>query len=155
MLLSLLARDNRMPHLFGLRAERRVYRYGLAALALAAAGLLVAVDGDTQRLVPLFAIGVFIGFTISQVGLVRHWAAAHPRRLAEFRAAINGFGAVLTATATVVFLLAKFTAGAWIVVCAGAAADAALQPDHAYYAHSPSSSGSARFPPEPSRCRRS
>jgi len=78
VLMSLLARDNRMPHLFGLRAERRVYRYGLGALALAAGLLLVAVGGDTQRLVPLFAIGVFIGFTISQTGLVRHWATTRP-----------------------------------------------------------------------------
>ena len=73
VLMSLLARDHRLPHLFYLRAERPVYRYGIAALALAAALLLVAVDAETNRLIPMFTIGVFIGFTISQVGLVRHW----------------------------------------------------------------------------------
>jgi len=117
VLLSLLARDNRMPHLFGLRAERRVYRYGLLALALAAGLMLVAVGGDTQRLVPLFAIGVFVGFTISQTGLVRHWARARPPGW-QFRAALNGFGALLTAAATIIFLAAKFLNGAWIVVVA-------------------------------------
>ena len=115
VLLSLLAQDNRLPHLFGLRAERRVFRYGLVALSLSAALLLCIVDGATQRLVPLFAIGVFIGFTISQTGLVLHWARTRPPRWRR-RAAINGVGAVLTATATVVFLASKFLAGAWIVV---------------------------------------
>ena len=87
VLLSLLARDNLLPHAFGLRGERPVFRYGVALLGLAGAALLTAVNGDTQRLVPLFAIGVFIGFTLSQVGLappglpVTHSAlAAHRRR---------------------------------------------------------------------------
>jgi amino acid transporter len=115
VLMSLLARDNRLPHLFGLRAERRVYRYGLVALALSAGAMLVAVNGDTQRLVPLFAIGVFIGFTISQTGLVHHWATQRPRRW-QLRAGLNAFGALLTAAATIIFLAAKFTSGAWIVV---------------------------------------
>jgi amino acid transporter len=115
VLLSLLAQDNRMPHLFGLRAERRVFRYGLVSLSASAALLLWIVNGNTQRLVPLFAIGVFIGFTISQTGLVLHWFRVRPPGWWQ-RAAINAFGALLTATATVVFLLAKFLAGAWIVV---------------------------------------
>ncbi len=71
VLLSLLARDNLLPHAFGLRGERPVFRYGVGLLGVAAAALLIAVNGDTQRLVPLFAIGVFIGFTLSQVGLAR------------------------------------------------------------------------------------
>jgi amino acid transporter len=115
VLLSLLAHDNRLPHLFGLRAERRVYRYGLASLSLLAGLLLWAVGANTQRLVPLFAIGVFIGFTISQTGLVRHWVTKRPRGW-QRRAAVNAFGALLTATATIVFLAAKFLEGAWIVV---------------------------------------
>jgi hypothetical protein len=115
VLLSLLARDNRMPHVFGLRAERRVFRYGLVALAASAAALLVIVGGNTQRLIPLYAIGVFTGFTISQTGLVRHWLTS-PGPGRWRRASINGFGAVLTAIATVVFLAAKFLEGAWIVV---------------------------------------
>jgi Amino acid permease len=108
-------RAGRLPHLFSLRAEHQVYRYGVTALTLAAAALLVIVGGATQRLIPLFAIGVFIGFTISQAGLVRHWARARPRHW-QPRAAVNGFGAVLTAAATFIFLVAKFKEGAWIVV---------------------------------------
>jgi amino acid transporter len=115
VLMSLLAQDNRLPHLFGLRAERRVFRYGLVALSLSAGLILWAVNGNTQSLVPLFAIGVFIGFTISQTGLVRHWVTTRPVGWWR-RAAINGFGAALTATATIVFLLAKFLEGAWVVV---------------------------------------
>ena len=80
VLAGLLARDNFLPHVFGLRADRRVYRYGVGLLAVAAALLLVVSRGDTQALVPLFAVGVFVGFTLSQVGMVRHWyrrAAVH------------------------------------------------------------------------------
>ena len=73
VLMSLLAKDNRLPHLFGLRAERPVYRYGVSALAILAGVLLIVIGADTNRLLPLFAIGVFIGFTISQTGLVHHW----------------------------------------------------------------------------------
>jgi Amino acid permease len=114
VLMSLLARDNRLPHLFYLRAERPVYRYAIVALALAATLLLIAVSAETSRLIPLFTIGVFIGFTISQVGLVRHWRAKRPRRW-QVRAAINAAGAVMTAIAVVVFLSTKFLEGAWVV----------------------------------------
>jgi amino acid transporter len=114
VLMSLLARDNRLPHLFYLRAERPVYRYGIAALALAAALLLIAVRAQTSRLIPMFTIGVFIGFTISQIGLVRHWYEERPRSW-RIRAAVNGAGALMTAVAVVVFLSTKFLAGAWVV----------------------------------------
>jgi Amino acid permease len=115
VLMSLLANDDRLPHLFGLRAERPVHRYGVVALAVLAAVLLIAVNAVTTRLIPLYAIGVFTGFTISQTGLVRHWLSQRtPRWL--LHAALNGAGAILTATATAVFAATKFTAGAWIVV---------------------------------------
>jgi amino acid transporter len=114
VLMSLLAKDHRLPHLFYLRAERPVYRYGIAALAAASALLLIAVNAQTQKLIPLFTIGVFIGFTISQLGLVRHWVADRPPKW-QGRAALNGVGATLTAIAVVVALLTKFTAGAWAV----------------------------------------
>jgi len=114
VLAGLLARDNFLPHVFGLRADRRVYRYGIGVLAVAAALLLVASRGDTQALVPLFAVGVFVGFTLSQVGMVRHW---HGQRSSGwiYRAWINGVGAVLTFAATVIELVSKFLAGAWLV----------------------------------------
>jgi hypothetical protein len=67
VLMSILARDHRLPHAFYLRAERPVYRYGIVVLAVAAALLLIAVGADTNKLIPLYAIGVFIGFTISQI----------------------------------------------------------------------------------------
>jgi len=117
VLMSLLAKDHRLPHMFYLRAERPVYRYGIVTLAAASAVLLVAVDAQTQRLIPLFTIGVFIGFTISQVGLVRHWLSDRPAQW-RWRAALNGLGATLTALAVVVALLTKFTEGAWVVAVA-------------------------------------
>ncbi|MCW2938534.1 MAG: amino acid permease [Actinomycetia bacterium] len=115
VLMSLLAKDNRLPHLFGLRAERPVYRFGVVVLALLSAVLLIAVDAVTNRLIPLYAIGVFTGFTISQTGLVRHWYGERSPRW-MLRAALNGTGAALTATATIVFIVSKFTSGAWVVL---------------------------------------
>jgi amino acid transporter len=117
VLMSLLARDHRLPHLFYLRAERPVYRYGIIALAVLAALLLLAVKAETVRLIPLYAIGVFIGFTISQLGLARHWLRDRPSRW-QLRIALNGTGAVMTALAVFVFLISKFLAGAWVVVIA-------------------------------------
>jgi hypothetical protein len=115
VLMSLLSDDDRLPHLLGLRAERPVHRYGVVTLAVLAGALLIAVNATTARLIPLYAIGVFIGFTISQTGMVRHW---HGQRAPRWwlRAALNGVGAVLTATAAAVFIATKFTSGAWVVV---------------------------------------
>ncbi len=115
VLTSLLARDNFLPHLFFLRADRQVHRYGVVVLAVAAAALLVVSDGNTQRLVPLFAIGVFVGFTLSQAGMVRHWHIERSRGWAR-RASLNGLGALLTLAALAVELISKFTEGAWLVV---------------------------------------
>jgi amino acid transporter len=115
VLMSLLSNDNRLPHLLGLRAERPVHRYGVALLAVLAGILLIAVNASTDRLIPLYAIGVFTGFTISQTGLVRHWHRQRPRHWMP-RAALNGIGALLTAVATVVFVATKFMSGAWVVV---------------------------------------
>ena len=117
VLMSLLARDHRLPHAFYLRAERPVYRSAIAVLALAAALLLVAVGARTGRLIPLFTIGVFLGFTLSQIGLVRHWLGERPPRW-QLRAAVNGAGAAMTAIAVIVFLATKFLQGAWVVVLA-------------------------------------
>jgi amino acid transporter len=115
VLMSLLADDNRLPHIFALRAERPVFRTGITALALGAAALLVATGAEVVKLIPLFTIGVFVGFTISQVGLVRHWRRTRPPRW-RVRVVLNGAGAVMTAVAVVVFLGSKFLQGAWVVV---------------------------------------
>ncbi|HEV3382616.1 MAG TPA: APC family permease [Trebonia sp.] len=114
VLAGLLAHDNFLPHVFGLRADRRVFRYGVGVLAVAAALLLIVAKGDTQALVPLFAVGVFVGFTLSQVGMVRHWLAERSPGFRR-RALINGIGAVLTCAATLIELVSKFFAGAWLV----------------------------------------
>jgi amino acid transporter len=117
VLLSLLAKDHRMPHAFYLRSEKPVYRIGIVALSLAAGLLLIAVDAKTNDLIPLFTIGVFVGFTLSQIGLVRHWSKERPPRW-RLRAALNGTGAVMTTIAVFVFVFTKFLAGAWVVVIA-------------------------------------
>ncbi|HEY2771751.1 MAG TPA: APC family permease [Solirubrobacteraceae bacterium] len=117
VLMSLLAKDHRLPHLFYLRAEKPVYRHGIVALALMAMLLLIAVRAQTSKLIPLYAIGVFLGFTLSQIGLVRHWRQERPPRW-QARAMLNGTGAAMTAICVVVFLGTKFLAGAWVVVIA-------------------------------------
>ena len=115
VLASLLARDNNLPHLFRLKADREVHRYGISVLAVVAAILLVVAKGNTQALIPVFAIGVFVGFTLSQTGMVRHWHEQHSDGWLA-RACINGLGAVLTAAALAIELVSKFTEGAWLVV---------------------------------------
>ncbi|MFB6619540.1 APC family permease [Streptomyces sp. NPDC085524] len=117
VLMSLLARDNHLPHVFALKADRQVHRHGVIWLALVSALLLVLSGGDTNTLVPLFAIGVFIGFTICQVGMVRHWYGERPRGW-QAKAALNGFGALLTGVSAVVVTATKFTEGAWLIVVA-------------------------------------
>ncbi|QNP68061.1 APC family permease [Streptomyces roseirectus] len=117
VLLKLLARDNYLPHVFALKADRQVHRHGVLALALVSAALLVFSGADTNTLVPMFAVGVFVGFTIAQVGMVRHWRrAGGPGR--RGKALLNGAGAVLTGVAAVVVTLEKFRDGAWLVVVA-------------------------------------
>ncbi len=115
VLASLLATDNFLPHVFFLKAQRQVHRYGVIVLAIAAAILLVVTRGDTQALVPLFAIGVFVGFTLSQAGMVRHWRERRGSGW-EGRAVINGVGTLFTLAALAIELISKFTEGAWLVV---------------------------------------
>lgn len=148
VLLSLLARDNLLPHAFGLRGERPVFRYGVGLLGIAGAALLIAVDGDTQRLVPLFAIGVFIGFTLSQVGLARRAIRLRTRRW-QFVAAADGVGALLTASAAVVFLATKFLAGAWVVVLTVPALMSLFGTVHRYYERVGQALGLGQIPPWP------
>lgn len=117
VLAQLLAKDNNLPHLFALRAERQVHRYGIGFLTVTSAVLLVAAGGEMNVLVPLFAIGVFVGFTLSQFGMIRHWRAT---RTAGWRgrATLNGVGAALTAIAAVVVTVSKFDEGGWLIVLA-------------------------------------
>ena len=150
VLLSLLAKDNRLPHLFGLRAERPVFRYGVSALAILAALLLIIADADTNRLLPLFAIGVFIGFTISQAGLVRHWYRERSPGWRR-RAALNATGAVLTAIAAAVFLVSKFLEGAWLLLLIIPALIMLFRHIEAYYRDTARQLGLGHLPPVPHR----
>ncbi len=117
VLTSLLARDRFLPQSFAIRGDRLVFERGVWVLAVGAAVLLVAVGGNTQALVPMFAIGVFTGFTLSQLGMVFHWRKARPRGWLA-RAALNGAGAIATGIATLLFVTTKFLEGAWVVVVA-------------------------------------
>ncbi|KIF01996.1 amino acid permease [Streptomyces sp. RSD-27] len=117
VLMSLLARDNHLPHVFALKADRQVHRHGVIWLALVSALLLVLSGGDTNTLVPLFAIGVFVGFTLCQVGMVRHWYGQRPPGW-RAKAVLNGFGALLTGVSAVVVTATKFTEGAWLIAVA-------------------------------------
>jgi amino acid transporter len=110
-----VAEDGYLPHAFANRGRRLVYSEGICVLAAFAAILLIAFGGVTDNLIPLFAVGAFLAFTLSQAGMVAHWSrqgGAGARR----RMTINGLGAVATAITMLIVVVAKFTQGAWIVV---------------------------------------
>lgn len=115
LLASILSKDHYLPHVFSVRGDRLVFQYGIWVLAVAAAVLLVAANGNTLALIPLYAIGVFTGFTLSQTGMVVHWIRTKPPGWAP-RASLNGLGALATGVSTLVFIWSKFSAGAWVVV---------------------------------------
>ncbi len=117
VLLELLARDDYLPHVFALKADRQVHRHGVLALAAVSAALLVFSGGDTNTLVPLFAIGVFVGFTLAQVGMVRHWRRERGPGW-RGKALLNGLGALLTGVSAGVVTASKLAEGAWLVVVA-------------------------------------
>jgi len=148
VLASLLARDNAVPHLFALRGQRLVYSRGILVLAILAGALLVAVGGNTDALIPLFAIGVFTGFTLAQTGMVVHWRRQRSRGWRR-RATLNGVGAVATAVATVIFVATKFLEGAWIVVVAIPLLLFAFARVHAYYERVGRALGIGTLPPPP------
>jgi hypothetical protein len=114
-LASILARDNFMPHHFSFRGDRLAYSVGIAALGGIAAALIIGFNGDTHALIPLYAVGVFLAFTLSQSGMVMRWRKL---RTANWRrnAIINGIGAVMTCLILIVAAVTKFTHGAWLVL---------------------------------------
>ncbi|WP_405468167.1 APC family permease [Streptomyces canus] len=150
VLLKLLARDNYLPHVFALKADRQVHRHGVLALAVVSAALLVFSGGDTNTLVPLFAIGVFIGFTIAQVGMVRHWRQERGRGW-RGKALLNGFGALLTGVSTVVVTASKFDDGAWLVMVTLPLLVAAFVAVHRAYARIGERLGLGSIPETPHR----
>jgi amino acid transporter len=112
---ALLAIDGYLPRQFALRGDRLAFSYGIVILGAVAAGLLIFFGGDTHALIPLYSVGVFVCFTLSQVGMVRHWHR-HREPGWWFRATINGIGAVLTAVVLAVVTSVKFADGAYLVV---------------------------------------
>ncbi|HEX6399356.1 MAG TPA: APC family permease [Actinomycetota bacterium] len=114
---AILARDRFMPSQFRNRGDRLVFSNGVVILAIAASALIAAFDANLTRLIQLYVIGVFTAFTLSQLGMVRHW-----RRVREpgWRRSIviNGFGAAATGIVLVIVTMTKFAHGAWIVIAA-------------------------------------
>jgi amino acid transporter len=113
---SLLARDKFLPRQFANRGDRLVFSNGIIILAILSCVLVIGFGGDTSRLIPLYAVGVFLSFTLSQLGMVRHWlrrgGVSHWRK----SIVINGVGAIATFTVLLVLIVTKFLHGAWIVV---------------------------------------
>jgi amino acid transporter len=109
-----IARNGYLPRSFASRGRRLVFSQGIYALTAIAAILLVIFRGITDKLIPLFAIGAFLAFTLSQAGMVAHWKKAKGRHL--FSMFLNGLGAVATAITVLVVLVAKFAEGAWITL---------------------------------------
>ncbi|PYM20352.1 MAG: amino acid permease [Candidatus Rokuibacteriota bacterium] len=110
-----MARDGYLPRQFGNRGDRLVFSNGVVILAVVAILLVIVFRGSTHALIPLYAVGVFTSFTLSQVSMVRRWLRTRPERWA-WRVAINATGAVTTATVLVVVAATKFVDGAWIVI---------------------------------------
>jgi amino acid transporter len=108
-----IAKDRYLPFAFTVRGRRLVYSGGVYVLALAAASLLIVFRGVTDRLIPLFAIGAFLAFTLSQAGMVQHWRRKRGPGW-QLSMAVNGIGAVATGITVCVVLVTKFTSGAWI-----------------------------------------
>jgi amino acid transporter len=114
-LLAILAGDGHLPRQFALRGDRLAFSYGILVLAGVAAALIWFFEGETHALIPLYAVGVFIDFTISQTGMIRHWLRERSAGWRK-RLSINAFGAALTATVAVIVTSVKFFDGAWMVL---------------------------------------
>ena len=115
-LCRLVAQDGFLPRPFAVSGRRLVYSVGVLFLAVGAGGLLLLFRGITDALIPLFAVGAFLSFTLSQAGMAARWMREAGGRWRRLKLAINGFGAVATGLALLVILAAKFTEGAWLTV---------------------------------------
>ncbi|MCB2308516.1 APC family permease [Clostridium estertheticum] len=114
LLLSLMGNDGYVPRQFSQRGKRLSFSNGIIVLAVASAILIIVFKGDTHALLPLYAVGVFISFTLSQVGMFLKWKREKSLGW-KFKAAVNGFGAVITFITVILIGIIKFTQGAWIV----------------------------------------
>ena len=114
-LAAVLASDGFIPRQFSFRGDRLAFSAGIIILAVIASSLVVIFKGQTHALIPLYAVGVFIDFTISQSGMVRHWLRSKPRGW-RYRLVINTVGAIATGIVAIVVTSVKFVDGAWLVV---------------------------------------
>jgi amino acid transporter len=110
-----IAQNNYLPHAFGYRGRRLVYTYGIVVLALLTCFLLIVFNGITDKLIPLYAVGAFLAFTLSQFGMVVHWRKNRGSHWLK-SAFVNGLGGFVTGVTVIVVLVAKFAEGAWITV---------------------------------------
>src|SRR5215469_2801700 len=129
-LCRLVARDGYLPRAFAMPGRRLVYSVGILWLTATAGLLLTVFGGITDRLIPLFAVGAFMAFTLSQLGMAFHWVRRQGNRVRLF---INGTGAAGTGAALAVILSAKFVEGAWIVVIVVPCVLILLKTIHHYY----------------------
>ncbi len=113
-LASILARDGFMPHQMATFGDRLVFSNGIIILGFLACLLLVVFEGDTHALIPLYAIGVFVSFTLSQAGMVKRWLVKKGPHW-QTKLIVNGAGALTTGVATIIIASTKFMQGAWIV----------------------------------------
>ena len=127
-----IAEDSYLPYLFTIRGRRLVFSSGVYVLAIVAGLLLAVFGGVTDRLIPLFAVGAFTAFTLSQAGMVVHWKR-NPGRGARTSMLINGVGGLATGLTTCVVIVAKFTQGAWITVLAIPALILLMSTVHRHY----------------------
>jgi len=114
-LASILARDGYLPRQFRNQGDRLAFSNGIVGLSVFAALLLVVFGGDTHALIPLYMIGVFVSFTLSQAGMVMHWRRSHDVRRTR-NVVINGLGAVVTGVVLVIVAVTKVFEGAWVVL---------------------------------------
>lgn len=115
ILLSIVAKDGYMPRYLAIRGERLTYSNGIILLTVAASILITAYRGNTDHLISLYAIGVFVSFTIAQTGMIVHWYREKKRGW-QVRALINGIGAIVTGLVVVIITVTKFAHGAWIIL---------------------------------------
>ena len=114
-LASIVARDRFLPRQFMNQGDRLAFSNGIVILSVLASVLLVVFGGDTHALIPLYMIGVFVSFTLSQAGMVLHWRTLGGRGW-RTSAAINGFGAIVTGVVLVIVATTKAAEGAWIII---------------------------------------
>ncbi|MEL4105981.1 APC family permease [Oscillospiraceae bacterium WX1] len=115
MLISVMSKDKYMPRQLSMRGNRLSYDSGIAVLSIAAALLIILFNAKVEKLIGLYAIGVFISFTLSQSGMFLRWIRTRERHW-HLKALINGIGAIVTASVVVIIAITKFNQGAWIVV---------------------------------------